>query len=236
MLTVLCWLWEGRRPGCYGPEKVNALARMLKKHLNTEYRLLCVTDRPKGITECETFPLWSFPNVLQTNRKAKLDCYRRLKLFDPETAKQFGDRIMSIDLDIIPLRELSVLITDDDFKAAKGTVSHINGSIYVLKSGTNEHVWRNFDPKTVVRQIDNYRTSRRQRIVGSDQAWMSIQMPHAKTWGRKEGIWTIKQISRFGIMPKNARLITFPGKIKPWDETIRRKFPTLYQEYMQHHG
>lgn len=63
MITVVTFLWKGWRP-VYESKHVNAWARMVKAHLKQPHRCVCITDLPHGI-ECETFPLWTFPQVWQ---------------------------------------------------------------------------------------------------------------------------------------------------------------------------
>ena len=45
MATVLCMKW-GRR---YGPDYVNTLYSMLRRHLSVGHRLVCLTDDQGGI-------------------------------------------------------------------------------------------------------------------------------------------------------------------------------------------
>jgi hypothetical protein len=200
-LTVLAWWWaaSGRRPGVYTAAHVHALARMLAKHMSGEYRLVCVTDRPEEITECETFPLWNLP-VTQTR---DLDCYRRLKLFEPKFGAVFGERILSLDLDVLIRGDLAPLIDDSlDFQAMRGTCSHI---------------------------ISQARNRDGSRLIGSDQAWMSLLMPDAAVWDKRHGMWHYKRLVKQPDLAPSARMVAFSGDAKPWDADL--KIPALRDEY-----
>lgn len=207
---------------------------MLKEHMSEPYRLVCITDHPEGITECETYPLWDFPRVTQGTIRRSWDAYRRLRLFDPEVGRLFGERIVSTDLDVLFTADPSPLFTDD-FKGVAGDVSHINASLYTLKVGTNRHVWDTFDPETAAILIQGAKHNGR-HLIGSDQAWMSIQMPDAPLWDGRDGVWTSHRLLQMGKLPFFIRFVAFPGNLKPWDEAMKRKFPALRDEYMRHYG
>jgi hypothetical protein len=227
-LTVLAWWWaaSGRRPGVYTAAHVHALARMLAKHMSGEYRLVCVTDRPEEITECETFPLWNLP-VTQTR---DLDCYRRLKLFEPKFGAVFGERILSLDLDVLIRGDLAPLIDDSlDFQAMRGTCSHINGSAWTLRIGTNRVVWDSFSPRQSARIISQARNRDGSRLIGSDQAWMSLLMPDAAVWDKRHGMWHYKRLVKQPDLAPSARMVAFSGDAKPWDADL--KIPALRDEY-----
>lgn len=229
-LTVLTWLWTtgGRRPGVYGAEHVHAIARMLAKHMSAPYRLVCVTDRPNEIKECETFPLWDL-SVVQTRN---LDCYRRLRLFDPEWGAVFGERILSLDLDVLIRGDLAPLIDEErDFQGMRGLHSHINGSAWTLKIGTCRKVWDSFRPSMSAEVIAKSRNRDGSRLVGSDQAWMSLMMPNAPVWGHGHGMWHYRKLVKQPEQAPLTRMVAFSGDVKPWDSL---QISALRDEYMEY--
>ena len=229
-LSIVTFFWKGWRP-VYGAAHVNALARMLRARLSVPYRLLCITDDPTGITECDFAPLWDAPEIEQARRQ---NSYVRLKLFDPATQERLGlgSRIAAIDLDAVILRDLSPLFAmGKRFCAVRGVSAHVNGSMFVLARGSHSHVWRDFDsiesPRQIARTMHNNK-----RICGSDQAWLSIKIPLAQTWGTEHGVWQFERLA----VPKyrdNARVVFFAGATKPWDAACREKTPELYETYMR---
>lgn len=224
--VFLTWLWEGRRPGVYKAAHVDALARMLRAHMSVPYRLVCVTDRPEGIAECETYPLWD----LRVKNPNSLDCYRRLKLFDPHLAATFGERLVSIDLDVLIRADLAPLIDDAlDFQGMRGMSSRINGSLWTLRVGSNRHVWDSFDPKHATTIIGAAVNPNGSKLVGSDQAWMSLTMPNAAVWEQSDGLWHFKRLEKQRDALAGARMVAFPGNVKAWD--CAQRFPQLFEEY-----
>jgi hypothetical protein len=98
--TIIVSLYRGWRSG-YDCRHVNAIARALAAYMTIPYQLVCVTDIPAGITECETYPLWDV-GVGKVGY-GKPNCFWRLRLHDKEFGRQFGERpVLSI-----PLRALT---------------------------------------------------------------------------------------------------------------------------------
>ena len=65
----------------FGPEQVNTLWAMLRRHYDGPARLTCVTDEPAGISnEVRVVPLWSdHAKVPSPHGAGNPSCYRRLK-------------------------------------------------------------------------------------------------------------------------------------------------------------
>jgi hypothetical protein len=227
MITFLTFLWHGWRP-IFNAEHVNKVVRMLRANVSLPHRFICITDQHDGITECDTHPIWEFPKV---NQAKPQNCYVRLKLFHPDVGSLFGEKIVSIDLDCVILRDLSPLLTDHDFRAVRGVGAPINGSMFMLQTGTNRHVWDNWNEERSPRKIAKTKYNGK-KISGSDQAWMSIQLPNAATWGPEDGVC---QFSNSDAKSReNARIVFFAGKVKPWDEECRLLDPELYKLYMNY--
>lgn len=229
MLTIVCWYWKGKKP-IFDERHVHGLARQCRDKIKRPHRFVCITDQP-GV-ECETFPLWEFPEVRVTVRRS-LDCWRRLRIFDPEIGRQIGDRILSVDLCVLLRDDITERIDESlDFQAMQGSVSPLAGGLFTLKTGTNAHVWESFDPETSALRIEDTKHNGR-ALRGSDQAWLSIQMPDAHVWTREDGVWKFPELLELGYVPENTRFIAFP-KWKPWNAKVRDGFPELYDEYMSY--
>lgn len=228
-ITIVTWLWKGWR-AVYTAEHVNRLHRMLKRHMTGEWTLVCVTDMPEGI-ECETFPLWEIAEPVGLDRKAP-NCFRRLKMFDPEMAYFFGPRVLSIDLDCNIYRDLRPLLTWDGFKIATGRHSRHNGSLWQLAIGTHPEIWTDYDPIETPKLIASTMYGNRV-ISGSDQAWLSIKLPAAPRWTEADGVWQRMHLGIIGRSvdirpPKGTRVLFFAGSIKPWDEKCEIEWPHMY--------
>ena len=103
-LTFVCWRWQppqGYR-STFGPETVYALREMLRRHYHKPHRFVCVTDEPEALSGIEAIPIWSdlstMPSPLGHSYPS---CYRRLKVFAPDAGELFGERLVSIDLDMV---------------------------------------------------------------------------------------------------------------------------------------
>jgi hypothetical protein len=231
VLTVVCWKWNGWRSE-YKAAHVNALEVMLKDHLALEHRLVCVTDDPAGV-KCETLPIWREPAVRLPN--GKMNCYRRLRMFAPEARELLGERVLSIDLDVVILKDITDLITDDDFRILAGRSAPYNGSLCLHRPGTRPFLWSEFDPKTSPKAAGKRKMNGRP-YVGSDQAWISHRAPNEATWGVEDGVYQYVDFESGGPVPDEARIIFFAGKHKPWHNFVLKSHQTLgilYQDYFR---
>lgn len=223
------FLWKGWSPR-YNAEHVNALGRQLRGHCKGDFRFVCVTDMPEGITEAETMPLWPEPDIKKFRRQ---NCFTRMRLFDPEINSQLGDVVMQIDLDAVILDDLMPLLEGfGDFKAMRGWSAPLNGSMFALRAGTNAHLW--FD--LIERKeafFDLVMKNRAFGLIGSDQVWMSLKIPNAEKWQEKDGIYQFSRASR-PDKRQGARVVFFAGHFKPWDDVCRMKAPDLYDVYAEH--
>lgn len=250
-LTIVCWLWRGWNP-IYGPDDVHRLQAQCAEFMPS-HRFVCITDDPAGI-ECETFPLWSFPEIDQSGRlelivtdiEAKReregrghipynrtpllpDCFRRLRLFDPEIGHQLGEYILSIDLDCKIFGEFDP--GRHRFKILRGYArSKYCGSMWMLKAGELDYVWHDFDPvetpKFLAQQKHNDRP-----LIGSDQAWMSTVIPNAPTWSQDDGIYQARQLmhNHRSKAPDDMRICFAAGRLKLNSDECRLFIPWLYQ-------
>jgi len=204
----------------------NILEAMVRRHWRGDMRFVTITDDPQGI-DGETFPLWSdCAQLVNASGRHLPSCYRRLKLFDPEQQAALGikpgERIVSLDLDMAITAELNPLFDrDDDFIgwALKG--SHhprvFNGSMWMLRAGTEAHVWTDFDPDKSPGE------ARQAGFLGSDQSWMSYRLQSRAGWTQDDGVYSYAtELKRFDAPPANTRVILFNGfNEKPWMPTVR---------------
>lgn len=230
MLQIVLWKWE--QPGfrrVYTPEHVDVMCTMLRRNLvNQPHRIVCVTDNPAGINECETAPLWDdacdIPNA--TGRQLP-SCYRRLKLYDRATQKDIGidkgDRIMGIDLDSLITGDLRPVVrTEGEFvgwhlKRQDG--KHVfNGSLQMFTAGKLQHIWSEFDPATSPKE------ALCAGFKGSDQAWLSY-----KLCDRPGSVGLVYPVvSSYPLqnvimaeLKHATRIVFFHGSLKPWDPQAR---------------
>lgn len=214
MLRVLTWLW--RQPGGrarYEPAHVRIWADMVRRNLTLPHTLGVVTDLDGDFGEgVEIIPLpRDFEDVrIPTWREGRPQCFRRLSLFRPDAADLFGgDRIVSMDLDVVVTASLDSLFTGgEDFRICRGTAASrsFNGSMYMIRAGSLPHVYAEFTPERAI--------AAGRRHVGSDQSWIARCLAgRVPTWGPADGVVAMQHRH----LAQSPRLITYPGSIKPWD-------------------
>jgi hypothetical protein len=226
LIHVFCFKWNSPTYKVrYTAHHVNVVRDMVLRNYDGPIRFVCITDGPQGV-EGETFPLWGdCAELVNASGQHLPSCYRRLKLFDPETQAALGvnsgDRLVSLDLDTVITGNLNSLWDrSDSFVgwALPGTYHPrvFNGSMWLLQAGAEANVWRKFDPNTSPAE------ARAAKYLGSDQSWMSYQLQGRAGWGETDGVFSYPNRFRGAQeTPPQARIIMFHGFQKPWDCTQR---------------
>lgn len=221
MKSVVCWMWnEGFRE--YRPEHVNALAKMIQRHLQEPHRFICITDETEGFSaDVEVIPTPEAAKRLAQMKSPEggrfPSCYRRLWMFSEE-AKILGDRVLLIDIDLVVVADLAPIFDrPEEFVGWRpfrdwGNQCRFGGGIYLLTPGTRTEVWTEF------KGAESVLKARKAGFRGSDQAWLSYMLGHReKYWGRDSGIYSIRDMKGTEqILPRDARLVQFNGPTKPW--------------------
>ena len=228
------WKWEHHTfRTIYKPDHVNQISLQLMKHGVPQENIVCITDDPTGVKECKTFPLWGdlggVPNVSGPHLPS---CYRRLKLFDRATQEQLGfsagDMIVSFDLDAVILQKFLGLFEDQTaeftgwFVPGTRHPTVLNGSMWMIKAGTNDWVWKQFDPHK------SPGMAARAGYMGSDQGYLShclIGRDFVTGWtAQKDGVLSyMRDVRRPRLLPRHARIVFFPGRNKPWDPHVLKE-------------
>ena len=231
-ILVAVWKWRGwRGPAAYTALHVNTFARMLRAHMTMPYRLVCITDDPKGITECETDTLWNEPNIPE--RMNRPNCFRRLRMFSEWARERYGQSVLSVDLDCVIFGDLAPLIRSgrgNGFAAMRGIRTIANGSLMYFEPGTEyQWVWDSFDPKTSPAAALKFQSVKGRQPIGSDQAWISKCIPRPKTWGTAAGLWRIREWNR--AKPSGTRVVFSHHLWKPWHKEAKLLAPAAYDEW-----
>lgn len=225
MVSIVCWLWNGTGLGDrpYQPEHVNTLRRAVARHMSFPHRFVCVADSTDGFDrEVEVVPTPPEAREIGTLRTPEggrfPSCYRRLWNFS-EGAQALGDRLLCIDIDLVPTRDWGPLFDRmEDFVGWRpyrdwGRTLRFGGGIYLLKAGARAHVWANF------KGSESITAARRAGFRGSDQAWLSYQLGATEPYyARDAGIYSIRDMKGTERhLPPDARLVQMNGPSKPWD-------------------
>lgn len=234
ILSVVLWLWNDgvkRRWGGYTVEHVNRAAAMIRANLDMPHELVCITDQPEGDfrSDIRIVPIWD--DLADRGR-----CWRRLKLFDPDTARSIGDRIAWIDIDCCVTGDLTPLFDrreDIVFWRSQTTRCPINGSMVLMTAGARPQVWTQFRPKQPFAP----------RYPGSDQAWIShvlnlgARPGDEAYWTRQDGVLSYVKYGRGNRQepPTNSRIVFFPGSLKSNADVVLANTPWV-QDILDQYG
>ncbi len=226
--SCVCYRWKpipGYR-STFGPETVNVLRAMVRRHYPRKVRFICATDDPAGIeSDIEIVPLWNdFADIPSPHGAKNPSCYRRLRQFSPDIAAVFGQRFVSLDLDCVITGDLSPLWDRDEDIVLWGDTnpqpgSHYNGSSVLMTAGCRRKVWDTFDPKTSPQK------AKAAGCWGSDQGWLSYCLGKGEAkWGKKDGVYSFRNdiATNAYTLPANTRIIMFHGRHDPWTEPASR--------------
>lgn len=210
-LRVLTWLWQ--QPGgreTFTATHVNIWAAMIRRHCTLDIDLACVTDMPEGIdASIRIIAPPGFHDDLQTSRwrGGRPSCYRRLAMFAPDAAETFGERFVSMDLDVVIGGNIDAIFgRSEDLvicgPSQTGARWIYNGSMVLMTAGARPCVYEDFTPERAEEAS--------RRFVGSDQAWL------AHSLGQGEALFTPDHgVMRWG-QAHEGPMVFFPGNVKPW--------------------
>jgi len=231
MLRIVTFKWKpphGYRSK-FGPETVNILASMCRRHYQKEHEFVCITDDAKGIDPAiRIIPLWEDHAKLKSPMGAhQPSCYRRLKLFSAEAEQFIGPRFVCLDLDTVIVGDMTPLwdrseefiVWGDTYSGKQFPKTWYNGSMFMMKAGARRQVWDEFDP------VKSPIAAKKGGSFGSDQGWISHKLgPNEATWGVKDGVYSFRVHvePRGGQLPHNAKVVHFHGKVSPWDVKAQR--------------
>lgn len=207
-LTIVTWLWGEK----YSGEDVRKLYAGVRRNLKQEHRFVVISDREVGIVGASWFPIAIADRPLLQIP----GCFVRLRLFDPLFQRIIGadERIVCMDLDSIVTGPLDELFDrPDSFAILQGAnISNpcpYNGSLWMLRAGYRPDVWINFDIRERAK-IPQYQ-------FPDDQGWFALTLPNAAGWKCGDKVWAFGKTNwpRDNRLPKDARLIVFPGYRAP---------------------
>jgi hypothetical protein len=241
-LTVLCYLWGNRKYRDYGPEHVNVLTSMVRRHLPREHRFVCITDDASGFdANVETIPFtyaaWKLQGVLSPEGIQYPSCYARLWNFSEEAREILGERVLLLDIDVVIKGNINGLVDhDEDFVGWRpntvwGNEQRFAGGAYLLRTGSRTKVWDDF----IANPLEAQRRAHAAGYRGSDQAWISyclgktekcwqsnLMAPpeefHSYDWKQKAPYttWQAKPKNLQWYHPPEHPVIQFCGHTKPW--------------------
>jgi hypothetical protein len=224
-LTVVTWRWKPPFDyrSKFGPETVNVLRRMVARHYPHPHTFVCVTDDPDGIDPEVTVlkDFGDFADLRSQYGPRYPACYRRLRMFHPGAAEWFGQRFVSLDLDMVITGDLSRIWHRSEDVVLWGNTNpttHYNGSMLLMTAGARPAVWTDFDPR-----VSPIRAKAAGQH-GSDQGWISYRLGKGEaTWTQKHGVYSYRNDIRphGNRLPPEAKMVVFHGEHDPWTPSIQ---------------
>jgi hypothetical protein len=212
------WKPKGEYRSTFGPETVNTLFSMVRRHFPVPFRAICVTDDPAGIDpDIEIVPLWDdFADLENPSGPLNPSCYRRLRMFAPSAGKMFGPRFVSLDLDVVIVGDMRPLwLRPEPFVIWGDTnpTTPYNGSMMLMTAGARARVWTDFHP------VESPKRAQALGYFGSDQAWIGACLGHGEAmWTHRDGVYSYR--NQIGVhrqdLPPNAKVVFFHGQHDPW--------------------
>ena len=232
MITVVCWKWGNLFSSVY----VNRLRTALERHLHLEHELVCVTDDATGIDpRVRIVPL---PTTYANTPR----CRRRMQIFSREFASGIGKRILSIDLDMVIVGDITPLVnrTEPIVCWRVDYAGVYSGSFHLMDAGVLDPLWRMYKAAP-----EAFPASVQPRGIPSDQAMLNwyLRDKRVAQWTSKDGLVTYfgagyERFEKYGVgpsnpnLPKGARIVVLGSDDKavmdegrfPW---VREHWSTL---------
>jgi hypothetical protein len=231
---IICVKWGDK----FGPEYVNKLYGMARRHITGEFRLVCFTDNPNGLRpEVESRPL---PDLGCPHPERTIGKWRKVVLWGDDVGGLSGPALF-IDLDSVIINNIDGYFTHgsaDDVILARNWAKPFSRmgqtSIFRFPIGKNPQILANFrrDPQGTADKYhfeQHYITS---SVPGGIKFW-------PEHWTRHFRIHCLPyfplRLFFAARKPKNAKVVTFPGGPNPddvvlgrWDEGLPQ-FPSAWQ-------
>lgn len=226
---IVVTFWWGEK---YDVSYVNKLAAGVRRHLAQPYTFVCIDD--KGFEKFSGDVHRSWP-ISDENLTRERGCFARLRIFSPNWQQWFniqaGQRIVCMDLDMIVTGPLDHLFDrPESFVILQGANASnpcpYNGSLMMLRAGAHGDVWSGFSTEIVARLPYHE--------FPDDQGWLAHKVPNAAGWkaGPESGVYAFQKPGwpHGTALPKDARLVAFPGKRDPSQFT---QLPWIVEHWRQ---
>lgn len=218
---ILCMKWGTM----YGPEYVNILYSMIARNITGPFRLICFTDDPTGIrSEVRCYPLPELGCEIPPDVPGK---WKKQALWGRDLFGLEGVALF-LDLDSVIVDNIDGYFEyghPDDVITARNWVRwtgrHAQTSVFRFRIGSHPYMLDDLraDPVGISRRYrmeQNYVTA---HIRGGVKFWPE---PWTKHYGiHCLGPWPIR-CWRDPVLPKGAKIITFPGRPKPPNAIVGR--------------
>lgn len=229
-LNILLWAWKrpaknGHKGNIkYGPELLNMQAKVIRKNLRIPHSLTAITDYEPHEFDSEIRVVSAEEHFGELAHLG--GCYRRLKMFSPEARELLGPRVVSIDLDMVVVGDLTPLFeTWHSFRIWKSeslSGQPYNGSLMALTTGAHPQPWTEF---TLEHSVPAARLA---GFRGTDQSIIALTLgKDMPVWTMHDGVMYLGRHCGVRPPPEFARVVFSPGGAKVTDPLVQRRFPWI---------
>lgn len=219
--VVLCMKWGTK----YGPEYVNRLYAMVRRHLRGEFLFVCLTDDARGVRQevrCLPIPSLALPPGIPERGWTKLTTFEA-DLHGLRGTALFLDLDVVIVADITPFfEEPGDFLIIHDWKRPWRVTG--NSSVYRFELGAHADVLAEFraTQETVRARLRNEQAflsevmHRQGRLRYWPEAWCASYKYHCiPPW--PTNFW------REPVLPADSRIVVFHGEVNPPDAIAGRR-------------
>lgn len=220
-VNVVCMKWGS----LYGPDYVNRLRSMVRRHLRRPHRFMCFTEDPAGLdADVETAPL---PPITLDPAHAATP-WNKIGLFNPTLADLTGPALF-LDLDLVVIDSLDPFF---DYEPGRFCIIHNwthpdrrvgNSSVYRFEVGADSYVLDRFNSKPHLHWIAQYRNS--QTFLSNSVRDMAF-WPDAWCRSFKKHCmprWPLRWVKP-ARPPEGTRIVVFHGSPNP-DDALAGRWP-----------
>lgn len=216
--NVICMKWGTK----YGPEYVNTLYSMVKRHMKRPFRFVCLTDDDKGLSEgIDAFPIpkLDIPNGPERG-------WDKLVTFSAPLYDLEGQALF-LDLDVVIVDDIDCFFDHDaEFPIIKDWVKKdVTGNSSVYRFTVNKHpdILENFrkNHESVRQQVRNEQEYLSQFVAGQDKLtyWPDGWCQSFKYNCIQKGL---KAWFTPPVKPEGTKIVIFHGNPNPPDAVVGR--------------
>ncbi len=217
--NVVCMKWGMR----YGPDYVNRLHGMVRRHLHMPFRFVCFTDDPSGVdsaVECQPIPPIEIPEYYQVSP------WRKLTLFTRDLGGLTG-KTLFLDLDVVitdsidPLLQFSEkMCMPENWTQCGAGIGNSSVLVFTINAFNFVLDRYNATKETLFREYPNEqsflsRTVGPERLAFFPKDWIVSFKGHCLPPGPLCWLQTPR-------LPPGARIVAFHGNPKPPDAVAGR--------------
>lgn len=218
---VICIKWGTR----YGPEYVNRIYGMVARNITPPFSVICFTDDRSGIRPevvCHDIPELGCP--VPTNAPGK---FRKVALWNKDLFGLAGVALF-VDLDIVIVGNLDDLFAfgnPDDVVLARNWIRPLERlgqtSVFRFPIGKHSYMLDDFrkDPEGLAGKYQFEQRYVTNGIRGGVKFFPSRWISHFRL--NCLGPWPLRYL-RPARLPRDARIVMFPGKPDPADAIVGR--------------